>query len=302
MKKIVLALLLLILDSSSFAQKIRFTDSANVWKGFNIDLSTYPITTIENYTASYLSDSVVNGHTYKVLFFNIDALFIDLYLIREDTLTSKVYAKNPAATGFSSDTTEQILYDYNWRIGDTVNRDWSEQHFKNYVYDIDSTLINGTWYKVWHFEGTSGLYDVIEGIGCVSDPAFPMIPSSFESYIQLTCFSNNGFAPAVSPKVGNYFDNATSCTLAVNDIIKKNKNAVVSPNPITTDSKITLPYSISSGTLVVLNDIGQTIINTPFQNKDELLIGDKVATPGIFFYRVTDKSTGNVFAGKFVYR
>jgi len=311
MKKIVLALLLLILNTSSFAQKIRFSDSTNVWKGLDYDWTTSP-PSVDLYTASYISDSIINGYHYKLLLavFNTYYPNSEYYFIREDTIASRVFARNLFYSGSSSDTIEQILYDYNWLVGDTVNRYYgTSEHYQTYIEGIDSTMINGIWHKVWHFMPTATTesmgtaeYYVIEGMGCISDPLLPLRPMAFENGTQLTCFANNGTTPFVSPMVDGYFDNATSCTLAVNDIIKKNKSATVLPNPISIDSKITLPYSISSGTLVVLNDIGQTIINTPFQNKDELLIGDKITTLGIFFYRVTDKSTGNVFAGKFVYR
>jgi hypothetical protein len=269
-----------------------------VWQWSYWDYSDIPYFS-ESHTDKYTGDTVYHGTNYLKL----DVGPGSIVFIREDTTMNKVFIV-PFDIGndpMNHDTVEHILYDYNLVVGDTF---YFNNTIPHYVSNIDSVLINGVQYKIWELAPANGSlpYYVLEGIGSLSFTCFPADPVIFEANTTLTCFTTHNSTPPLDHKVDYYFDNATSCTLAVNDITKKNKNAVVSPNPITTDSKITLPYSISSGTLVVLNDIGQTIINTPFQNKDELLIGDNIATPGIFFFSVTDKGTGNVFAGKFVYR
>ncbi len=300
MKKILLAFVLLTLASSSFAQKIRFSDSTNVWHVYQDGINGNYVHTL-NYTGTTTIHSVVYRKIDEFASGTSSFAITECpCLIREDTLANKVFIVKPTAI----DTAEQVLMDYNLRVGDTLKGNNTSTYT---VASLDSVSINSRWYKVWHLTspagGTYNDYTIIEGIGSIPILWFPVdTEATFENQFLLTCFANNGTTPFVSPLVDGYFDNATSCTLSVNDINTKSKTANVSPNPISRDSKITLPYSISSGTLVVLNDIGQTIISTTFQHKDELLIGDKIVTPGIFFYRVTDKGTGNVFAGKVICR
>ena len=143
-------------------------------------------------------------------------------------------------------------------------------------------------------------FDVIEGIGCTDDPIFPLFPLNFEAGTQLFCFNTNSTTPTVSPKVSGYFDNTTSCTLGVDQITPKSKTTTIYPNPIDETSKIVFSNNISTGSVTVVNDIGQVVLNIPFQNKDDLLIGDKINVPGIYFYRVTDNNNGQVLSGKFV--
>ncbi len=231
--------------------------------------------------------------------------------VREDTIAKKVYGVYLNAIGTITDSAEHVLYDYTLQVGDTFKRAYTVNH---YVADIDSVLINSTWYKTWHLvptvidtpvgQGAQNDYYVIEGIGCIQYPFFPADPTTFESSYALTCFSTNGTTPPLSQKVGPYFDNTSSCSLtfglAVNNVASTVKSTYLFPNPIDETSIIILPYIILSGIFTVQNDVGQIIINAPFQNKEEVLIGDKIHIPGIYYYRVTDNETGKMFPGKFV--
>ena len=129
---------------------------------------------------------------------------------------------------------------------------------------------------------------------------------------QLLCFFNNGTKPLLSGSIlaygldnsiTIYFDNNADCTLGVVEITQKKDNTnTLFPNPIDETSKIALPYNIPSGKITVCNDIGQTIFSNSFQNKEDILIGDKIHTPGMYFYLVIDNQSGSVFSGKFICR
>jgi hypothetical protein len=117
----------------------------------------------------------------------------------------------------------------------------------------------------------------------------------------LRCFHDANGTPSISPKVSGYFDNNISCRLQTDQIVQKENHPIVVPNPIDNSARIVLPSTISSGNLIITNTVGQTIINTSFQNKNELPIGDKIKQPGIYFYHVSDNETNNVYSGKFAY-
>ena len=186
---------------------------------------------------------------------------------------------------------------------------------------VDSTQINGLWYKIWKFNGYEladyatiiDTFRVIEGIGCIEGLHFPCNPlgRSPDLSTQLECFENNGVSHALSNPVWEtgliwsfYFDDDSSCrlNLEASNLSKGIGKVTVIPNPINASSRIVMPYKITSGKVIVLNDVGQTIINTTFHNKDEVLIGDKINMPGIYLYRVTDDLNNKTFAGKFIYR
>ena len=188
-------------------------------------------------------------------------------------------------------------------------------HTTYWVDKIDSTNMDGIWYKVWHFiGGETDLkyhYNIIEGIGCTNGFEYPAYPSQLEhGSSQLVCFTNNGIHNSLAPAVTSWFinewqtdnfDNSGCATLSVQ---KQNTHdqVMVFPNPVNETSKLILPESLSSGTFIVQNTVGQTIVNTSFQNKKEILFGDQITIPGIYFYRLIDNQSKATYSGKFIYR
>ncbi len=311
-KRTLLISLFFLLSLPSFGQKIHFTDSANKWNFFVIELAHGSGT--ESHDHEFLnSDTVINGKR-CVLYYN--------FAYYEDTVADKVFFMT------LPDTTDLfLLYDYNLTPGDTIVNQTNEfgplETSYNEVISIDSTQINGLWYKIWQLGGyippdhatTIYSFTIIEGIGCVNGLHFPCNPlgRTGNPTSQLQCFENNGASYPLSNPVfvtgqvsawNFYFDNAASCNLNLDatNLSKGMEKVKVVPDPIDASSRIALPYEIKSGSLVVLNNLGQTFINTTFQNKGEFLIGDKINIPGLYFYKVTDDQSSKVFSGKFIYR
>jgi hypothetical protein len=299
MKKTLFAVLFVLSVSPSFAQKIRFSESTNEWD--IRDIYGWPMDSV-TLSIRYSADTIKGGIRYRII--SPPLGFGGLLGIREDTILSKVYVRMLISSG--ADTTEQVLYDYNLHVGDTIIRKSVGDSFVHIISHVDSVLINTNWHKTWHFQllsATTGSksFDVIEGIGCTDDPLFPLHPMNFESISKLLCFHNASSSPIVSPAVSGYFDNNISCRLQTDQIVQKENHAIIIPNPIDNSARIVLPSTISSGNLIITNTIGQTIISTSFQNKNELPIGDKIKQRGIYFFRVVDNETNNVYSGKFVY-
>jgi hypothetical protein len=297
MRKLLYILLILLTVHSSYAQKIRFTDTTNEWTYCNI--GTSPTNPPYNYVtiSSFKGDTVVNTIQYKKTNFG---------LVREDTVNKKVYIKNLVYNYSSVDTNERILYDYNLQVGDTIANSYTYKSFKHYVKEIDSTQINSVWYKVWNIVAVSGTssfswYSIIEGIGSTKGPWFSVYPYEFENVRYLTCFNNNHSTPIVNPKVSSFFDNATSCKLSVPSTNKQSQSITIIPNPANENSKIVFPYAIQQGRLVVTNAMGQVVLQKDFQNKEQITLGGLPAE-GLYFYTVIDKLRNNSYKGKFVYQ
>ena len=266
-------------------------------------------------TAHYDSKVIYNGVTYQHLVYDFGTC-----LIREED--NKVYVIG------TSDSTERVMYDFNLGLNDTLRTFYTTDTFVSWVTSMDSTQLSGTWYKVWHFYGThtfadssnSYYYNVVEGIGCTNGVYYPAAPYDLYTYSdQLLCFSNDmGLTSGFSKPVASYgsgyscaFDNLASCSsfrkdpmeaLSTGQPLQKNSYSSVVPNPATENSRIILPYDIPSGNVMVLNQMGQAVINTSFQNKQEILLGDNIHTPGIYCYRVTDTKNGSTFSGRFLVR
>lgn len=300
--RFILAITLSIYVSTcAYGQPIKFTDNSNVWRILKIQ----DVPNTFTYTnCGYLRDTVQSGVSYKIL--NTTLIMPSgLLLVREDTTTAKVYAKFLPATSMSGmDTSEQVLYDYTWHVGDTVTRSM-DGIFKHYVSGLDSTMIGSRRYKIWHLQPVSSPiatkpYDVIEGIGCTDNPAFPIFPIAFESATVLLCYSNVDGQPVVSPKVGLYFDNLTSCALDAEQVTRAEKLPVVVPDPLTDESVLELPYIISNGSLVITNELGRPVVNNLILGNDRIDLGHFVRCSGIYFYHIVDRTNCKVFSGKFV--
>ncbi len=306
MKKTLLTLLLLSSAAIGFGQKISFTDNTNVW---NV-LCTYHnssniVTQLISY--SYGDDVIVDSVAYKTL---------GTYYVREDQAAKKVYIRYNDSDHGLIDNEDRVLYDYNLKVNDTVT---SHQFFGDYtswVTDIDSTKINGTWHKVWHFTGAKSggngylFYNVIEGIGCTNGFDYPVNTPEPDGAYQLVCFMNNGINPELSTAVPSYgmyyasvaeFDNKDNCPLGIEAINTKTNNSVIFPNPIDESSKVVLPYTIKSGSMTIIDQLGKVITSTFVQNKSEITLGNNIHTSGVYLYRVTDNESGKVFSGRFVY-
>lgn len=322
MKKITLLIVLVLLCISSFAQKIQFCDSSNVWSMVDSTIGCCVIRPTQYTTAYYDSVAPVsyNGHSWRTL-----VSLSTPVLVREDS--GRVYVISTA------DSTERILYDFNLGLNDTIRTIYPLEKYTAWITQIDSTRLAGIWYKVWHFEGLDSVlfytdsayainYDVIEGIGCTNGVYYPAAAYYRNSFFEhLLCFSNDlGITSALSNPVpsygygyiGDYFDNGSSCSqygiintniihgAGIKNIPQQGDHVSVIPNPMNETGKLVCSYTISSGSVIVINSLGQEVINLPFRNTDEVFIGDKIKLPGIYFYRVMDNESGKTFSGKFV--
>ena len=300
---------LLLFTVPSLAQRIRFCDTTNVWR--MIGCSEDESTSVFEFLVAYSGDTSIGSYTYHKL---------GSSYIREDTVANKVFIRYFNNMIASLDSEDQVLYDYNWAIGDTVR--YAQAGFPltwAWVTAIDSTMINGGWYKVWSFAGVDSSsggvvgdfnYNVIEGVGCTNGFDYPVNPYTLWVYsAQLTCFRDNGVTSPLSAPVASWgimgiinFENAASCliNLKAGDMKQVKEECTVFPNPADAESKIVFPGTISAGEVFIYNALGQQIVNTPVLDKTEWAMGSEIKAPGVYYYRVIDEAGGRVYAGKFV--
>ena len=300
---------LVILCFNSSAQNIYFSDTTNKWRVINNSCGGddhMPGVNIYYYSG----DTNFNNHYYSKLSYYNHVIFV-----RDDTANSIVIAFAPGWPTY--DTVERLLYDYNLIPGDT----FSNQFASHVVSNIDSVSINGIFHRIWDLNSlTSGPfvgYRFIEGVGCINGPIYPLYPYFFEECYFESCFENNGINPPFNPAIDTfswewyefglfglvYYDNTSSCDedfgLSVKSSVPQKTAACVSPNPLTFDSEIVLPYVISSGQIMIVNQLGQTIQRSDFTLKKTLYIGNIVSVPGVYYYKVLDKQSNRLFTGNF---
>jgi hypothetical protein len=293
MTKGLLFSLLLGFSYVSFSQKIRFTDSTNKWS-----IATTKKWWTEFGSDSYLGDSIINGTKYRVSSYGY---------VREDTGVEKVFVKN----FLSKDTNEIVLYNYNLVVGDTLRYNYVNDTFAYFISKVDSILINSVIHKVWRavlYESLHGgtlEFSIIEGIGSTGGPKFSAYPLAVESRDYLICFENNFSRPNLSTSVfadiGYNFDNDTSCTLNIQRLVIDRYACIAAPNPVNANTKLYFEAPLQSGNLCITNTMGQVVLQHSIKSEKQILIGDAIKSPGIYFYRVTDNASQKAYSGKLVF-
>jgi hypothetical protein len=241
--KTLCTILISCISISVFAQKIHFTDTTNDWKIVFVFVGD-PTPEYSFYEDFYLKDTIINTKIYRD--------FSGIGFVREDTILKKVFIID------NTTDSENVLMDYNLVVGDTFRYN----SFLSGVAGIDSTLINGIWYKVWYFDpiGEGWQYQIVEGIGCVQSPIYITDPRSPESYIDVYCFSNKGITPTLSPQVA-FLDNITSCDYRTNLLTKeiKNNSALMHIFPNPANDELTIQNDMYPCSVSIINIMGQTI-------------------------------------------
>lgn len=302
MKQLCLLFLILLPALGVDGQKIRFTDTTNRWDVQHTQWGNLAGTFWE-----WRYSDTITIDTFK--YFELGDK-----LIREDTINERFYVRAKTNSPYI-DTLEQVLYDFNLKTGDTIIR-WKQKQDTNrhYVAKIDSVLINGVYHKLWQFDPLPNnpvgqySYIVIEGIGSMGGPLYPLNPVGFEQHYRLTCFKNSGSIITVptnnsipSPYNQQHFLSLSTCLLAGVDDAKTNTLSItISPHPANTSSVITLPYALQRGELTIYNTMGQTMRQVSLSNTAKVSIG-QLPNAGVYYYYISDKTNGQLWQGKLVY-
>ena len=283
MKHLIFLFAILLQTNFCDAQKIRFTDTNNKWVFLCEDDPTPPVVITHYCKYQYIGDTMFNGQKYHGIYNPCSAMSPDGAYVREDTVLNRVYAWN------SQLNDEIVFMDFSLNLNDTL----TINNVKCVLNLIDSVLINNVWHKRQMFiTGISVPFSVIEGVGCTfNGPFYPLNAQAIESICYFCSFSQGSNLMYSVPFI---------CALNVGDQYSKKSKLEIAPNPITQQTKITLPYKISSGSLSIYDFTGRKIYNKEFHQKEDLHIGDSNFTPGIYFLQVKDLVNGKIFTEKFV--
>lgn len=259
MKTIAISILLILCNTSLPGQ-----DSENVfpdgskWYFFELSGGIASPPQYRYYTISISGDTLINDSAYRKIITTETVItspeisrseeMIYLGAIREDIQNKVIYYLSP------SGSEEQLLYDFNWEIGDTVKGRLALGFgTPDTIVKIDSVLVGSQYRKRWTInEG----YDIqlIEGIGSTYGLIEPSPGDILDnSSIQLTCYQ-----VANTPV---YPEGINACELpsSINEYSKEYTETKVFPNP--SNGTFTIEFGNTQiDKLKVTNLLGKTIL------------------------------------------
>jgi hypothetical protein len=293
-------LLLLSLITVTFSIKAQtsvyhpFPDSNAVW---NFHFQWYCFangTADEYYSITFSGDTTISSQTYHKL----NTPFVRSFstgicggsligykgAIRQDTVARKIFFVPP------SDSAEQLLYDFNMQVGDTIQGYLDYFGLPAIIQSIDSILIGNSFRKRWNLscygiqviEGIGNTYGLIEYLpGCATD---------FPDYT-LTCFSQN--------EETLYPDMTSNCELitSVKSISGRGIVATLSPNPFNSTATFTVNIHLGNTELKIYNALGKQVRQQRINSLSTTIHRDRLSN-GIYFYQVTSDNK-QVVSGKF---
>ena len=214
--------------------------------------------------------------------------------IRQDTIKKREYVC--CTTNLKKDT---LLYDFNLKVGDTL-REYNTIGIGeiNYVYGIDSVLIEGNYRKALIITSNNAqpynkiIDTVIEGIGSKYG-LLEMEVIPFESSTGLMCFWQNGYVVYNPiPRNSLYYDSCfrygpSYLWTGINSVSSTNVSFSVFPNPA--NKRITLSFELpqqqTNATLQLYNAVGQLIETNTINGYKGTIEKNVSALPnGIYYY------------------
>jgi hypothetical protein len=270
-----------------------FPDSNAVWNYFLDPICAWMGYTYDNYSIIFDGDTTINSQTYHKL----NTPFIDYYYtgqctpvtyfigyrgaIRQDTSLRKVFYVPP------SESTEQLLYDFNMQVGDTVQgylAYWSGGGLYDTIVAIDSVLVGNSYRKRWQINYCYDVY-LIEGIGSTYG-LIEILPQCLPDhwYYSLTCFKQNEQSLYPDP---NY-----NCQLinSVNEI--ENINLTIFPNP--SSGSLFIKTDLLLNEIKIFDLVGNIVFHKNQINQSHLTVDD--LPNGTYFISVTDKNKNSYYS------
>jgi len=275
-----------------------FPESNAVW---NYHFTVAGVNCQDGYTDKYYSltisgDTLINSQTYHKL----TTPFIQSVAtgtctgpvigyqgaIRQDIMNKKVFYVPP------SNITEQLLYDFNMQVGDSVKGFTESLTYPDIVQSIDSVLVGNSYRKRWNI---NSMYQIrfIEGIGSTYGliKYSPCNAIDLPDY-SLTCFSQNG--------VPLYPSETTNCELitGVRNIFSNEIASMIFPNPFHSSATLELNNDFSHVYLIIYNALGEQVRRQKIISRTTIIHRNELQD-GIYFYQVTNDK-GQIASGKFI--
>ena len=291
MKRALLFLLLLNGMCSKAQTYYSFPDSNAVWNFTANDLcvsSPNPQISVSFSVVMTTKDTAFNGVTYhqlRIPYYKWDdspcsnpaAYNVFDGAIRQDKGLKKVFY----VPRFSN--SEQLLYDFNLKKGDTLKGYLTIQSLKpDIVQSVDSVLVGGVYHKRWNINEKEYAISIIEGVGSSKGFATPTRNGALHPpSVSLNCFKQNNLTL--------YPTTTSTCESILTSIAEdeKNKNVIVFPNP--SNGSFTLQCSSLIKEIYITDLSGKLILKQQLNNLPEYKL-DGVKN-GVYILTLIDKNS-----------
>lgn len=269
--------------SDSNAQTNQYFQNDPVWREFSICANPYPCIQYEDFIYFVSGDTVMDDLEYV----KIGKLGNGLYNWMENPPNngcegSYDFEQDPEFflrsedkmiyIRFSETEQEELLYDFNLEVGDTLPTTYNNVWVVITVSAIDSVLMEGEYYKRFALEGGSAEY-LIEGIGGTNGLISP-IAISLECGNELNCFSlnNNNYYPSVD----------ADCDYSVG--IEEENRAVITvfPNPMNSVTNITVDDVSGPFEVMVFDSYGREIKRIASDNERSIQLHRQGLPAGMY--------------------
>ncbi|HXP49268.1 MAG TPA: T9SS type A sorting domain-containing protein [Bacteroidia bacterium] len=189
---------------------------------------------------------------------------------------------------------DTLYYDFNLKVGDTLHQFDSPVYNGisstpeiNYVYKIDSVLLDGNYRKEFVIatdvnKSPSIVTQIIEGIGSMTGLYEPM--GFIEGKNTLLCFQQNGYVMFSS---NGYFYRDTCIVfgpVGVNEINNDVHVFNIYPNPANTSATISYQLDKTNAVLKLYNTMGQLLKSRTISNSNGTINEDVSILPGGVYY------------------
>ncbi|MBK7886568.1 MAG: hypothetical protein IPJ86_04470 [Bacteroidetes bacterium] len=283
-----------------------FPDSSANWNftGDNICWGIFGNSTISyQMTIKFGADTLINSVSYHTL--NIPAYIYDAgpnclnpppgisvlpgkycAAIRNDHGAKKVFIIP------ENDSTEQLLYDFNWQVGDSIKGYLAAMINTNFICDtvisIDSVIVGGSYRKRWYLNSQYNVY-LIEGIGSTYGLISP-VPAGMVDLdnIVLDCFLQDNIPLYPSGVIG------CPVLTQLSEAETLSESLTIVPNPVRDQLRVELPggYDSKKCTMEWCEISGRCILSTTVYTDAQNCIywSPKNISEGAYLIRIiTDK-------------
>jgi len=228
----------------------------------------------DNYSITMTGDTIINAKTYHKLF----TPFIQSYIygscspngitgykgaIRQDTAAKKVFCVLPY------ESTEQLLYDFNMQVGDTVKGVLETYPCPvDTVHAIDSIIIGNSYRKRWLINSCYGIY-IIEGIGSTAGLLMASPGCITDANLQgIICFQEND--------ITLYPDTASNCQLitSINSVEKNSNKIKAFPNPSNGSFTVAFDQPLNILEIRISDLLGKNVLQKQTENQSNIKINN----------------------------
>lgn len=289
----------------SFFDVIPLTAASNyladstVWSIRGVCAVPYPCVATEFYNYYLNGDTLINATSYRKVYrkgsgsyqwfspvptppscqgnytFN-DTLSVIAFL-RQDSQQIRIWDV--------SDQTDKLLYDFNLKIGDTLQVTFNNFQGGQIVSKIDSFLVKGYYRKRFTLQNSTSQY-LVEGIGHSMGFLEPF-PPIFDCGYELACYSIGD--------TSYYPSNGTTCNISIGITEFSTHHNVVFPNPAENELFYSLPAFDRFLSCEIYDVNGNLLLK---KMEDTGMINIRNITAGIYFILL--RTERNVYSNKFV--